>query len=119
MSRLLSNLRLLVTFLYIAAFYAPEIGFGREPLDLAAFLLSLIYRVIDGIMRFRHATGTDHSNEPGARKQSSEEFYWRVYQYQNEAQCPICGGFGPIRASSCQSANGPGHVVPAASLNNG
>ena len=90
MSRLNSNLRLVVSLLYIAAFYAPEIGFGREPLDLAAFLLSVTCRVIDGIIRSRPMrAGNDHSNEPGAKKQSSQEFYWFVYQYQTEAQGPI------------------------------
>jgi len=91
MSRLLSKLRLVATLLCVAAFYAPEIGFGREPLDLAAFSLFLICRVIDGIMRSRPMrAGTDHSNESGAKKQSSEEFYWLVYQYQTEAPEPIC-----------------------------
>lgn len=68
MSRLLSKLRLVVTLLYIAALYAPEIGFGREPLDLAAFLLSLTCRVIDGIRSRPMRAGNDHPNEPGAKK---------------------------------------------------
>lgn len=90
MSRLLSKLRLVVSLLYIAAFYAPEIGFGPEPFDLAAFLLSVTCRVMDRIIRSRPMrTGNDHSNEPGAKKQSSQEFYWFVYQYQTEAQGPI------------------------------
>lgn len=90
MFRLLSTLRLIVTLLYIAALYAPEIGFGREPLDLAAFLLSLTCRVINGIIRScPMGAGNARSSEPGAKKQSSQEFYWLVDQYPTEAQGPI------------------------------
>lgn len=90
MSRLLSRLRLLVSLLYIAEFYAPEIGFGREPLDLAAFLLSVTCRVMDGMIRSRRnnrrksCTGSSINTKQRLRSRSA------------------CGGFGPIRASSGQ-----------------